>query len=116
MSSQGGLPELARHSRLPTTFQKDKHFRVITIHTRSWHRREEWVRDEMIRSGGYGVVWLERREHSGFNSLEFRAVKEMRNHTPMSDRTEYVRELEALAYFSQDKVDLAPFVSYESRI
>ncbi|KAM0430447.1 hypothetical protein ACHAPT_005794 [Fusarium lateritium] len=93
------LPELVRDSKLEaTTFQDD-----LTIHTQPLGRRrrtEKWRRREILGHGGYGVVWLEHKVDDD-DAAGRRAVKVVRNRG--RGPVHYVRELEALAKFSQDK-------------
>ncbi|RSL51161.1 hypothetical protein CEP54_011573 [Fusarium duplospermum] len=94
------LPELVRDSKLEvTTFQGD-----LTIHSQPLGRgrTEKWRRREVLGHGGYGIVWLEHKiEEDGDAESVCRAVKVVRNRG--RGPIHYVRELEALAKFSQDK-------------
>lgn len=103
------LPELVRDSRLSATIDPEKN---LTIHARPFARRassrlETWLRKQLLGHGGYGVVWLEQKvgDDSG-QPHELRAVKSIRipkNQTiSQLHGGRYVRELEALAKFSQD--------------
>ncbi|OIW31909.1 kinase-like protein, partial [Coniochaeta ligniaria NRRL 30616] len=108
MTSQYALlPELVRDSRLPAAID---HSENLTVHTRPFGRRnisrhETWSRKQILGSGGYGVVWLEQKVKEDDSPVELRAVKGIR--VPASQRklddAQYVRELEALAKFSQEK-------------
>lgn len=102
MTSQTALPELVRDTRLQATIQGE-----LTIHTRPFGRRryEKWTRKHILGHGGFGVVWLERRikdDTQEDDPGESRAVKRIDTSGRRSEH--YVRELEALAKFSQDKV------------
>ena len=66
-------------------------------------RQEVWVREKLLGHGGYGMVWLERMAKGSQTTPEFRAVKQIRVQKPITDGDLYIRELEALAKFSQDK-------------
>lgn len=105
MAAHAGLPELVRDSRLDATFHPNEQTPTKTIHQKYSGRRsfmqEIWTRKKYLGSGGYGVVWLERRECG-----QLRAVKELRIRKSALKDDDYVRELEALAKFSQDKVGI----------
>ncbi|KAK4452641.1 kinase-like domain-containing protein [Podospora aff. communis PSN243] len=110
MADEAALPELVRDSRLQASSRGD-----VTVHTRPPGRRgvsrqESWVRDRILGSGGYGTVWLEKEvktagEHRDASAARLRAVKCVEIPAPNSQRAsgKYVRELEALAKFSQNK-------------
>lgn len=110
MSTQPELPERVRDTKLEFTFERRDNL-DITIHVRSRGRRatrETWVRDGALGRGGFGFVW---REHK-LNEIstptnELRAVKEIWLTRSQASDGEYVRELDALAKFSQDKVKRA---------
>ena len=109
MTSQGPLPELVRDTRLHAEVQGK-----ITVHRRLVRRRgapqeERWIRYEnsIIGGGGSGVVWLEHKVKQAAEDLdECRAVKGIRMSGDSTIR--YVRELEALAKFSQERVSGHP--------
>lgn len=73
-----------------------------------WRRRgpeqERWVRQKMLGRGGFGIVWLEERELKSQTSYNSRAVKQLDIEKLRSKKSDYVKELEALAKFSQAKV------------
>ncbi|KAH7022324.1 kinase-like domain-containing protein [Ilyonectria destructans] len=101
MAQRDKLPEIVRDSELSTTFQSS-----ITIHTKPSSRRnapnqERWRHVKILGHGGYGEVWLQRRESSG--SPKLRALKHIRISDRDSGPRGYIRELEALAKFSQDR-------------
>ncbi|KAH7171437.1 kinase-like domain-containing protein [Dactylonectria macrodidyma] len=103
MANPTRLPELARDSELSTTFQSD-----LTIHTKPSSRRnapkaEVWRQEKMLGHGGFGVVWLQRRISESRVAPELRAVKQIEISDRNSGAKGYVRELEALAKFSQDR-------------
>ncbi|KAK4207893.1 kinase-like domain-containing protein, partial [Rhypophila decipiens] len=100
------LPELVRDSELPVIIERD-----LTIHPqpftrRSQSREEKWVRETNLGRGGYGEVWLERKVEGDESLPKLRAVKTIR--IPENESIfelnggRGVRELEALAKFSQD--------------
>jgi hypothetical protein len=111
MTDQAALPELVRDSRLQASSQGD-----VTVHTRPPGRRglsrhESWARERILGNGGYGVVWLEREvkasdENRDASAPRLRAVKCVKIPPSSSPRAggKYIRELEALAKFSQHKV------------
>ncbi|KAH7163515.1 kinase-like domain-containing protein [Dactylonectria estremocensis] len=103
MANPTRLPELARDSELSTTFQSD-----LTIHTKPSSRRnapkaEVWRQEKMLGHGGFGVVWLQRRISESPVAPQLRAVKQIQISDRNSGAKGYVRELEALAKFSQDR-------------
>lgn len=105
MGSDDALPELVRDTELPTTFH---HNNALTIHYKRWDRRkrELWHRNQSsIGRGGYGHVWLEQEIDSQGNRKDskVRAVKEIACPKSRQNMKDYVRELEAIAKFSQDK-------------
>lgn len=110
MTTRDALPELVRDKELSTTTENN----LTTHHRRHGRRsiRETWKHDNVtLGQGGYGVVWLERRVDSESDDLgergpELRAVKRIRavDRSTLSESKHYLRELEALAKFSQDKV------------
>ncbi|KAK0644063.1 kinase-like domain-containing protein [Cercophora newfieldiana] len=107
MASQATLPELVRDFRLQASLQGS-----VTVHTRAPGRRgvsrhESWSRERILGNGGYGVVWLERKvkitdKNADAQATALRAVKCVKI-PPSQTNFKYVRELEALAKFSQDK-------------
>ncbi|KAF2028499.1 hypothetical protein EK21DRAFT_113837 [Setomelanomma holmii] len=106
MTGAGYLPEFVRDFKLEATIHEN-----VTIHTRSLARRgtlqrEVWERTNILRHGGSGEVWQERKIE-GPGSVEVRAVKRIRNGSELSagrnEGRRVVRELEALAKFSQEK-------------
>ncbi|KAM5343262.1 hypothetical protein ACJ41O_014228 [Fusarium nematophilum] len=100
ISNPASLPELVRDSKLEaTTFQAD-----LTIHTQPLGRRrrhEKWRPGGLLGNGGYGVVLLQHRVEGDEAADQLRAVKMLRTYGRGPEY--YVRELEALAKFSQDK-------------
>jgi hypothetical protein len=103
------LPELVRDTRLNTIVQGK-----TTIHRRIVRRRgapqeESWIRydDSILGHGGGGLVWLEHKvAQREEEPNERRAVKAIRvpGGSPISEGLHCVRELEALAKFSQERV------------
>ncbi len=65
--------------------------------------RERWQRSKERGSGSFGVVWLEKCTE-GPSTGDIRAVKEIRKGT--ATVSNYSRELEAIAKFSQKRVSL----------
>jgi hypothetical protein len=104
------LPESVRDSKLPAEIHYEGGRKII-VHPRSQthrarRRQDRWVRREHLGSGGQGMVDLQAREPAESTRPQYRAVKTI----PISDRelrserASYMRELEALAKFSQAKV------------
>lgn len=96
------LPELVRDTQLDATVGTS-----TTIHTSveiPHPRHEEWRRERFLSSGGSGHVWLEKCI-SGLqpDSPDLRAVKKIALSSD-SGILDCIRELEALAKFSQPKV------------
>lgn len=100
------LPELVRDLMLPVTTDRD-----LTIHPQPFPRRNKprehiWARSRNLGRGGYGEVWLEQKVEGDDDLPQLRAVKSIRM---LKEETIFelnggrcVRELEALAKFSQD--------------
>jgi hypothetical protein len=100
-----GLPELVRDSRLGVTVNGSLHT-SIRVH-RASHLKETWIDHIPLGRGGFGTVYVQRKASSAAGTSELRAVKRIPilHHDVRSTRA-YVRELEALAKFSQSKVGL----------
>ncbi|KAH7113996.1 kinase-like domain-containing protein [Dactylonectria estremocensis] len=109
------LPDLVRDSKLETRSTQDGET-VHVFQNPSRHRgateTERWRYKGLIGSGGGGVVTLEEKvSGSAGTSPSTRAVKAIRVHEARQAKSsnhesiagEYVRELEALAKFSQRK-------------
>ncbi|KAM5353855.1 hypothetical protein ACJ41O_000505 [Fusarium nematophilum] len=100
------FPELVRDSHLEATLRPNKYVPTATTHlTYSGARkvREKWIRQRELGRGGFGTVLLERRDPESPADHNLRAVK-MLDMTKISPEDfDYVRELEALAKFSQEK-------------
>ncbi|RSL90092.1 hypothetical protein CDV31_015765, partial [Fusarium ambrosium] len=101
------LPELVRDSHLEATFHPNADIPTETTHLKYQGRRrpqrEKWIRQKMLGRGGFGIVWLEKREPDSSATYNLRAVKQLDIAKIRSKRHDYVRELEALAKFSQTK-------------
>lgn len=108
MSTLGDLPELVRDSRLVTEATGVETVHIRPSARRNRPRREKWILTKVIGQGGGGSVWLQKQvEGSEIGTL--RAVKVIRtdtdrNSTSASSSRRFVRELEATAKFSQEKV------------
>jgi hypothetical protein len=99
------LPDLVRDTRLETEFLDS-----LTIHSRNVFipaarqrttiEKVSWSRDELIGSGGFGSVWLEKR----LGAPELRAVKQIHTGKKQASHLDCVHELEAIAKFSQTRV------------
>jgi hypothetical protein len=101
------LPERVRDSRLEATIHGH-----ITIHRRPLGYRkanlsQKWESGEIIGRGGDGIVTLQRKLE-GPGTFDLLAVKQMRLVADLTsdnhDSQRYVRELEALAKFGQERV------------
>lgn len=105
-TSSGTVPELVRDTGLITTFRNNN---TITIHRRRWNRskREYWRRNQQpIGTGGYSRVWLETEidQQGKPKGSRLRAVKEISCLSTQRDGfKDYIRELEAIAKFSQER-------------
>ncbi|UPL03431.1 hypothetical protein LCI18_014365 [Fusarium solani-melongenae] len=101
------LPALVRDSHLEATFHPSADIPSETTHMTYWRRRgpqqERWLRQGMLGRGGFGIVWLEEREPKSQTSYNSRAVKQLDIEKLRSKKSDYVKELEALAKFSQAK-------------
>ena len=102
------LPDLVRLSKLDTTFpsgqectQHVKYTTQSSTDRRKVRKNEKWKKDKPLGRGGFGTVWLERCI-AGDSNGRLRAVKNI----PKLDAGDYNRELEAIALFSHDKVEL----------
>jgi hypothetical protein len=69
---------------------------------RRTRERERWQRIKEPGEGSFGIVWLEECTE-GPSSGELQAVKALKK-AAASASTNYYRELEAIAKFSQEKV------------
>ncbi|KAM7184588.1 Protein kinase-like domain containing protein, partial [Naviculisporaceae sp. PSN 640] len=110
------LPELVRDSQLETRFDS-KRLTIHTFHDTPTTKHEEvWKREKLIGRGAFGEVWREKcikRQETG--GPETRAVKILRFIPQVDIRlqvTDYSRELEALAKFSQRKFSRCFVKSY----
>ncbi|GAP92297.1 putative CAMK protein kinase [Rosellinia necatrix] len=110
MAAERDLPETVRDSRWEADFLPSPYYPSRIINTqrsgRRLIRRETWTRQGRLGHGGFGVVWLESLEeaHSANQySASLRAVKELKLGRKDGRRRECIRELEALAKFSQKK-------------
>ncbi|KAI0146328.1 kinase-like domain-containing protein [Xylariaceae sp. FL1272] len=99
------LLELVRDSRLEAVFDdKKRTTEYVPVSHRQRKNRQIWKRQRILGSGGYGVVSLKSSKGQSGQEPSFCAVKELRTQTRLRDGGDYVRELEALAKFSQRKV------------
>lgn len=107
LDSMEGLSELVKDSRLYTIPPGSGDQQSIT-HTPSpssrRNQQEVWVHVKSLGYGGQGSVDLQKREQDG--TSEFRAVKTIRipHNRPVSNRSLFIRELEAISKFSQARV------------
>lgn len=65
-------------------------------------REERWVRQKFVGRGAFGNVYLEQCEVG--SSQKLRAVKEIKKSVIPGEELDYMRELEAVAKFSHQKV------------
>ncbi|KAI0478439.1 hypothetical protein GGR56DRAFT_322095 [Xylariaceae sp. FL0804] len=98
------LSELLRDSRLQASIYVGDRG-LTTVHTlprghRGRQRRAIWIQEKKLGQGGQGEVVLERKASSEAGLPQYRAVKRIRAATTSDD----LRELEALAKFSKEKV------------
>ncbi|KAI0971065.1 kinase-like domain-containing protein [Xylaria arbuscula] len=107
MAADANLPESVRDSRWEADFEPNPHVPHQTTNTlgsgRRLLRQEIWERQRQLGHGGFGVVWLERTQAADQSPIRLRAVKELQVSQKDSRRREYIRELQALVKFSQQK-------------
>lgn len=102
--------DLVRDSKIETEFS-DSCFRHVFYDTgesakqRRVRREERWVRRNFVGRGAYGSVYLEQCVTG--TSKKIRAVKEVKKSVVAGQELDYVRELEAVAKFSHQKVSLS---------
>jgi hypothetical protein len=102
------LPDLVRDSKLETQFHDDCTVHIHydsnhASHERAIRRDEYWRQESRIGRGAYGNVWLERCI-KGQKGVQLRAVKQIPLSGGRIQDAAYLRELEAIAKFSQRKV------------
>lgn len=105
------VPDLVSDTELKTHFVPD--YTKETVHSynesdrvsgrRHIVRTEHWHRRTIIGKGGYGEVWLEKCIKGGESGSSVRAVKQIPTGVHL-EKSHYMRELEAIAKFSQSKV------------
>lgn len=102
MAGNRAKPDLVRDSELETHFRGGD-----TVHTfyfasetqRKTRREDRWRRGERLGDGAFGTVWKERLVNDSGTS-QYRAVKRI------GKQRGYIRELNAIAKFSHEKVYL----------
>jgi serine/threonine protein kinase len=104
--AEARLPELVRDSKLQTVFEGTDtvHFYVDRPGRHAKRRRETWRQERILGSGGYGVVWLERKKPNNEEEQEhqtYRAVKQIHSGKSQAMVDLCKAELEALAKFSR---------------
>lgn len=109
---QSQLPELVRDTELRTRF--DQHYTIHEFldapHSLAPPRQEVWKKVRAIGRGGFSYVFLEQCvQGQEEGSPHTRAVKVIPL-TQGSDTRSYSRELEAVAKFSQRKVNMCPSI------
>ena len=107
------ISDLVRDSKLETKFclgytQHVYHVSGGTPRQRKMRMEERWERGRNLGTGGFGTVWLEKLVTEN-GEEKYRAVKEIRKDMQRSEAISYSRELEAIAKFSHQKVQKAPF-------
>ncbi|KAK8009591.1 hypothetical protein PG989_000524 [Apiospora arundinis] len=73
-----------------------------TAHERRVRRVEQWARQSLLGRGAYGIVYLEKciTDNTDGHKQRQRAVKEVLKCVATGEELDYVRELEAIAKFS----------------
>lgn len=101
------IPDLVRFTKLSTQMSSSPKYTQHTYHTsghtrreRRGRREERWTTEKELGSGSYGKVTLEKCTQ-GENKGKLRAVKSFKK---TEAAAYYLRELEAIAFFSQDLV------------
>lgn len=116
MAGRSLISDLVRDSKIETEFL-DSCFQHVFYDTgasakqRRMRREERWVRRNFVGRGAYGSVYLEQCVIG--TSQKLRAVKEIKKSVVPGQELDYLRELEAVAKFSHQKVSLSkdsPFV------
>jgi hypothetical protein len=112
------LPDLVEDSKLHTEFRKGLTVHLLHELSRAKSKRpvrkeQCWKREKQIGFGGFGRIWLE-SSTLGEDKRELRAVKELEVPSHEKAKTTravrmYLRELEAIAKFSQRKVSFSAF-------
>lgn len=110
------IPDLVRDSKFEAHFPGEYTTEVVhtfqesdpTSRRRLATRSERWKRERRIGGGGSGSVWLERciedtRIGVAAQTRAVRAVKQIEMNTQLGS-IDYIRELEAIAKFSHDRV------------
>jgi hypothetical protein len=110
------LPDLITDSKLEVESFKDYSIQTRLVSNpatgqRRTRQQERWQRIKELGRGSFGTVWLEECT-AGPSSGEVRAVKELCKN-PTSVSTNYYRELEAIAKFSQERVSTVDILSKE---
>jgi len=110
------LPDLVADSKLETEYNIES-----TIHTyyessatgqkRGTLRREVWKVTRRIGHGGFSRVYLEECI-TGHRDVKVRAVKKIPSGGQTLTKRECIRELEAIAKFSQPKVGQSNQIAY----
>jgi hypothetical protein len=107
------LPDLVRDSELPKTTIHGKVTRHLfalpgkSSRQRKIWQEQRWQQVSFLGKGSYGDVWKEDLVQGG-EGCRTRAVKVIRRTSSESATVDYVRELEAVAKFSQEKVYTSP--------
>lgn len=108
MAGRSLLSDLVRDSKLETQLLGSSIQHIFydtgsSAKQRRVRREERWARQKFVGQGAYGRVYLEQCETGGSSRL--RAVKEIKKSVTIGEEIDYMRELEAVAKFSHQKVN-----------
>ena len=102
------IPDIVQDSKLEAEFHLDpeytQHIQYVSGNTpgqRRLRKEQRWTKEKELGRGGFRIIWLERCVQEGSES-EVRAVKKIQK----VQSSYHYRELEAIALFSQTKVNL----------
>jgi hypothetical protein len=98
------LPELVRDLELDVTIKGKRTTRNKVSGRREAPEKEKWICGKKLDRNCFCSVWVEYNKGGEQTSRKIRAVKKLQPEKKPRIVAEYVRELEALAKFSQKKV------------
>lgn len=105
------ISDLVLETKIDTVFRADhaetRHIRPLvgrSARNRQQKTEETWQRKRCLGEGSFGTVWLEHCV-AGQTSQKARAVKQIRKGNSLPPEMLY-RELETIAKFSHEKVNL----------
>ena len=111
----GMISDLVNGSTLPVRFSSDYTYHDIFEtdlrpgqQARRRRKTGTWRKEKLLGTGGFASVWLEQCLTTD-TQTKFRAVKAIPKASPFSQAIDYTRELEAIAKFSQRKVEYSPY-------